>query len=151
MDSVRTQSVRIDEKTHHDLKIMAALTKRSMGELTREMVHLYKQELSGGKEWGDDARSIIAETEREVGKTKRAIERRKKKVAYKKEVMAIIGKLRDEEKLTYDEIAARLTVDEYQTPTGKDEWQTSTVHKYYKEHKDSKLPSVLEHIKQGAK
>ncbi len=150
MDNKKQHLVRIHDDAHRELKIISAITRRSMGDLIEEMIFRYKDELTGGEDWGKEAFDLVAKREQAIEHAKGASNRRKERAEYKRQILEIICKLRDEG-LTFEEIASRLNTDKYQTLTGKSSWQAGTVNKMYQRHQDdSKFPTVLDLIKKNA-
>jgi hypothetical protein len=150
MEGKRTLTIRIQERAHRDLKIISAMTGRTMGDLIEEMIIRRKREMFGDEGWSDDVRELFDQKNSETKQSERALEIREERANYKHEIMEFIGNLRDDEKLTFDEIASKLTIEGYRTLTGKGSWQGGSVYKLYKKQKDSKLPTAMELIKAKA-
>lgn len=150
MSDNKQHLVRIHDDAHRELKIISAITRRPMGDLIEEMIFGYKNELTGGNDWGKDACDLVAEREHAVKHAKGAAKRRKERSEYKRQIIRVISKLRDEG-LTFDGIASRLQTDGYQTLTGRGVWQTGTVNRLYKKHQDnSNLKTALELLRKNA-
>jgi hypothetical protein len=150
MDGQYKLSVKISERSHRDLKILSAITRRPMGDLVEGMISDLKKELTGGRDWPEETDRII-EGEREAKKPKRAFANGKMKAEHKRRVTEIISRLRDEDGMTFDAIASKLTKDGYTTLTDKGEWKIGSVHRLYKERKQqSGLPTVMELINSNA-
>ena len=150
MQNFKLLTLRIPSESHQDLKLLSAVTKRSMTDLFLEMIEDYKSKVMNDSQFTMFIEQKFGETSDELSSVQKKIEQQKSRAIKKQEIIEQIVQMRRKQKMTYDEIAKALENKGISTITGKGSWQRGTVFKLYNEW-EKKHGKVAEFLEQESK